>query len=39
MSPTTYELPDGKIVDIADEKFSISERFFNPVILTNVIID
>jgi len=30
MSPTTYELPDGKIVDIADEKFSLTERFFEP---------
>lgn len=31
MSSTTYELPDGKIVDIADEKFNLSEKFFNTV--------
>lgn len=28
--PNTYELPDGKQVDLAEEKFSILEKLFHP---------
>lgn len=27
---TSYELPDGKVVDLNDEKYTILEKFFHP---------
>ena len=31
MFPNSYELPDGKVIELGDERFSILERFFHPI--------
>jgi hypothetical protein len=32
----SYELPDGKLVELGEERYSILEKFFNPIKVLNI---